>query len=270
MGIQHDLAWTRLPVALALRVVSPFAAAMTVSIIYWFGTSNSGPTVAFDPSQLAYVLVGSVLYAQVASYAWVPTVAVAEGKNLAVFPHIYLTARSTALYLAGRAVSAFVISTIASAGALAASYYVLGSFLHATIPLNVTALTAAMVLFALVVDFPAALGMGYFLGAYSLYASKFEWSLPGYIAGLLMVFSGALFPTSVLPFPLSTMAHYLPFTQFIAAARDAIIPGTSGNYLLSLGLCILGGGVLLLSGLLVYFAAERKARRDGVIDRRMA
>jgi len=270
MGVQHDLAWTSPAVSLAIRAVSPFASAMTVSIIYWFGSTYSGGAVFFNPTQLAYVLVGSSLYAQVAAYAWVPTAAIAEGKNLAVFPHIYLTARSTALYVAGRTLSAFVISTTASAAALAIAYYVLESFLKTTIPLTINPATVLMVGAALVADIPAALGLGYILGAYSLYASKFEWSLPGYIAGLLMVFSGALYPTTILPFPLSSGATYLPFTQFIAAARVAIVPGISGSYLSSIGLCLMGGAVFLGAGLLIYFAAERKARRDGVIDRRMA
>jgi ABC-type polysaccharide/polyol phosphate export permease len=270
MGIQHDLAWTSPPLSLALRAISPFSSAMTVSIIYWFGSTYSGGGVSFNPTLLAYVLVGSTLYAHVASYAWVPTVAIAEDKNLSVFQHIYLTARSTALYVAGRALSAFAISTVTSLAALAAAYYVLGSFLSTTVPLTVTPMSALMLGIALVADIPAALGLGYFLGAYSLYASKFEWSLPGYIAGLLMVFSGALFPPSVLPYPVSVGATYLPFTQFIAAARVAIVPGISGDYLYSLSLCILGGAILLGAGLMVYFAAERKARKDGVIDRRMA
>jgi ABC-type polysaccharide/polyol phosphate export permease len=270
MGVQHDLAWTSTPISLAIRAISPFASAMTVSIMYWFGSTYSGGAVSFNPTQLAYVLVGSSLYAQVAAYAWVPTVAIAEGKNLAVFPHIYLTARSTALYVAGRTLSAFVISTTASVAALAVAYGVLESFLRTTIPLTVTPLTALMVGAALIADIPAALGLGYILGAYSLYASKFEWSLPGYIAGLLMVFSGALFPTKVLPYPLSTGATYLPFTQFIAAARVAIVPGISGNYLYSMALCLLGGAVFLGVGLMIYFWAEKRARKDGVIDRRMA
>jgi ABC-type polysaccharide/polyol phosphate export permease len=268
MGIQHDLAWTSPPLSLALRAVAPFASAMTVSIIYWFGVTNSG--VSFSPDKLAYVLVGSTLYAHVASYAWVPTVAIAEGKNLSVFPHIYLTSRSTALYVAGRALSAFAISTVSSVAALALAYYVLGSFLGTQVPIVVNATTGALVAAALVANIPGALGLGYILGAYSLYASKFEWSLPGYVAGLLMVFSGALFPTSILPWPVSTAAYYLPFTQFIAAARSALVPGSSETYVASMALCLAGGALLLTAGLLIYLASERRARRDGVIDRRLA
>lgn len=266
MGIQHDLAWTTPALSVALRAVAPFASAMTVSIIYWFGASTAGQ---FTPSHLAFILIGSTLYAHVASYAWVPTIAIAEGKNLSVFPHIYLTSRSTSFYVAGRALSAFVISTIDSLAALALAWYVLGSFLGVQIPVVVTASSVVMLGAALLANIPAALGLGYLLGAYSLYASKFEWSLPGYVAGLLMVFSGALFPTSTLPWPVSTGAYYLPFTQFITAARTALLPG-SGDYLTAMAICLAGGALFYVLGLVVYFASERKARKDGVIDRRLA
>lgn len=268
MGVQHDIAWTTPAVSVSMRAVAPFASAMTVSIIYWFGTTNGG--TPFSPAQLAFVLIGSTLYAHVASYAWVPTVAIAEGKNLSVFPHIYLTSRSTAVYTAGTLLSAFVVSTVTSLAAMAVAYYVLASFLSTQIPIVVTPLSAALLGAALIANIPGALGLGYLLGAYSLYASKFEWSLPGYVAGLLMVFSGALFPTTILPWPISVAAYYLPFTQFISAARGALLSGSASGYAYSTGLCLLGGVTLLILGLLVYFAAEKKARRDGVIDRRMA
>lgn len=272
MGLQHDLAWTTPALSLILRAVAPFASAMTTCLIYWFGTHFS-PTLVFDPSRLAFVLVGSTLYAHVASYAWVPTSAIAEGKNLSVFPHIYLTSRSTAVYVAGRTLSAFVISVTTSVLALALAYFALSSFLGTSIPLLVTPMTLLMLALALVVNIPGAMALGYLLGAYSLYASKFEWSLPGYVAGLLMVFSGALFAPTILPWPISAGAIALPYTQFISAARDAIAPSLlnpASAYAGSILECVAGGAVLLLVSLVVYFAAEKKARRDGVIDRRLA
>jgi hypothetical protein len=272
MGIQHDLAWTTPALSLLLRAVAPFASAMTTCIIYWFGTRFS-PAVVFDPSRLAFVLVGSTLYAHVASYAWVPTTAIAEAKNLSVFPHIYLTSRSTAGYLAGRTLSAFATSVTTSMLALALAYATLASFLNTGIPLVITPWSVAMLAGALLANIPGALALGYLLGAYSLYASKFEWSLPGYVAGLLMVFSGALFSPSILPWPLSAGAWALPYTQFISAARDAIAPSAinpPGAYAGAMLSCLAGGMALLLASLVVYFAAEKKARKDGVIDRRLA
>lgn len=267
MGVQHDLSWTTPGAALLLDTVAPIASAMTTSIIYWFGSSTAG---AFDPARLSYVLIGSTLYAHIAAYAWVPTQAIAEGKNLGVFPHIYITSRSSAVYLAGRALSSFMISTTTSVAALVVAYYVLGSFFHATIPLVVNPATVLMLAFALLVNIPGAMGLGYVLGSYSLYASKFEWALPGYVAGLLMVFSGALFPTSILPWPVSVGAAALPYTMFINAARDAIIYNAPGDYAASLLYCGVGGVIALVLGLFVFSKAESRARRDGVIDRRLA
>ncbi|MDV3293982.1 MAG: hypothetical protein LYZ70_06900 [Nitrososphaerales archaeon] len=267
MGVQHDLSWTTPGAALTLDTVAPIASAMTTSIIYWFGSSAAG---LFDPTRLAYVLVGSTLYAHIASYAWVPTQAIAEGKNLGVFPHIYITSRSSAVYLAGRALSAFLISTTTSVAALIVAYYVLGLFFHTTIPLIVTPVSALMLGIALLVNIPGALGLGYLLGAYSLYASKFEWALPGYVAGLLMVFSGALFSPSILPWPVSIGAAALPYTMFISAARDALIYNLPGAYASSLLYCAVGGLIALGVSLWVYLKAETKARKDGVIDRRLA
>ena len=268
MGIQHDLAWTTPAASLLLDVVAPFASAMTTSIIYWFGSTYG--SAGFSPAHLAFILVGSTLYAHVAAYAWVPTVAIAEGKNLAVFPHIYLTSRTTAVYLAGRALSSFAISITTSALALAVACLALGSFFNTSIPLIITPVSVGLLAVAVLVNIPAALGLGYLLGSYSLYASKFEWSLPGYVAGLLMVLSGALFSPSILPWPISTLASSLPFTYFIGAARDAIIYGSYSDYATSIFYCALGGVILFLVSLRVYLAAERKARKDGVLDRRLA
>jgi ABC-2 type transport system permease protein len=163
-----------------------------------------------------------------------------------------------------------MISTTTSMAALAVAYYVLGSFFRTTIPLVVNPATVLMLAVALLVNIPGALGLGYLLGAYSLYASKFEWALPGYVAGLLMVFSGALFSPSILPWPVSVGAAALPYTVFINAGRDAIIYNAPGAYAWSLLYCVVGGLLVLLFGLTVFRAAESKARKDGVIDRRLA
>ena len=272
MGIQRDLAWTTPALSVLLRTLSPFAAALTTCLIYWFGTSNT-PTTAFSPTALAFVLVGSVLYLHIASYAWVPTIAIAEGKNLSVFPHIYLTSRTTASYLAGRTLSAFAVSVTTSVLALVFATFVLRGMLGTAVPLVINPVTVSLLAVALIADIPAALGLGYLLGAYSLYASKFEWSLPGYVAGLLMVFSGALFSPSIFPAPIADAAWALPYTQFISAARDAIAPSAlnpASGYLLALLGCLGGGVVILLVGLTVYLGAEKKARKDGVLDRRLA
>lgn len=267
LGVSHDLSWTNPLLSLALRTVAPLASAIGVSIIYWLGSIHAQ---SFDPARLSFVLVGVVLYTQIATYAYAPTLAIAEGKNLAVFPHVYIAPKSAALYLAGRTLGTFLVSLVSFAVALTGSYFVLADFLHTTIPLVITPASLLLLTVALVLNIPASLGLGFMLGAYSLFASKFEWALPSYISGLLMVFSGALFSPSILPWPLSAIANALPYTQFINASRDAIVSWQPGAYFEALGFSVVGGMAFLLVGLLLYGRSEQKARRDGVIDRRLA
>jgi ABC-type polysaccharide/polyol phosphate export permease len=114
------------------------------------------------------------------------------------------------------------------------------------------------------------MGLGFLLGAYAIFASKFEWALPTYVSGLLMVFSEALFPVSLLPHPFSDVGNVLPFTEFIRASRAVLLPlGSVSSYFYYLGLSFLGGSLLLALGLLAFRYAERRARRLGVLDRKV-
>jgi len=73
---------------------------------------------------------------------------------------------------------------------------------------------------------------------------------------------------TVPPWPLSSVADVLPFTEFIRAFRIALIPGTPGSYFYYLGLSFLGGLLFLGIGLVAYRLAEERARRLGVVDRK--
>ena len=55
------------------------------------------------------------------------------------------------------------------------------------IPLVVTPLSIFLFGIALVVNIFASMGLGFLLGAYAIFASKFEWALPTYVSGLLIL-----------------------------------------------------------------------------------
>jgi ABC-type Na+ transport system ATPase subunit NatA len=106
--------------------------------------------------------------------------------------------------------------------------------------------------------------------AYAIFASKFEWALPTYVSGLLMVFSEALFPVGLLPHPFSDIGNVLPFTEFIRASRAVLLPlGSLSSYFYYLALSFVGGSILLAISLLAFRYAERRARRLGVLDRKV-
>ena len=270
VGWYREFNWTNPLTGFSLRTVGPLASVIAASTVYYVGSTNNVPP-SFDPSRLAYILIGAALYAHVAAYSWVPTLAIAEGKWTYVFPQVYISPHSSLPYLIGRTVASFVTSTMTVIVSLVLSFYVLSSVFHTNIPFMVNPLSVSLLFLAMLVNILAALGLGLLLSAYALFATKFEWALPTYVAGLLMVFSEALFPVSFLPWPLSAIANVLPFTEFMRASRQAMIQGgTVYSYFFYLGLAVLGGIVVLALGFLAFRYAENRARRLGVIDKKTA
>ncbi|OLD44711.1 hypothetical protein AUI51_01060 [archaeon 13_1_40CM_2_52_4] len=199
-----------------------------------------------------------------------PTLAIAEGKWTFIFPQVYVSPRSSPPYLAGRCLAAFASSTVTSITSLAVVVVVSSLLFGVAIPLVVTPLSISLFGVALIVNIFASMGLGFLLGAYAIFASKFEWALPTYVSGLLMVFSEALFPVTLLPHPFSDVGNVLPFTEFIRASRAVLLPlGNITSPFYYLGLSFTGGLILLIFGLLAFKYAERRARRLGVLDRKV-
>ncbi len=265
MGWQREIGWGNPVVAILARSVAPAAGALTAAIVYWFGSSAAG---LFDPSRLAYVVIGASLYGQIALYAYVPTLAISEGKNSYVFPQVYVTPSSSLPYLAGRCIASFLESVPVVMISIAVCAFVSYEFFHSNLPLLVSPLSVLLFVAAMALIFPSALGLGYLLGSYAIFASKFEWAVPSYIAGTLMILSEALYPASVLPWPLSAVAESLPFTYFMRASRDVLLYGSLSRYVSDAAVALLLGIPLLILGLLAFKSGENKGRLKGFIDRK--
>ncbi len=266
VGWLRDLGWTNPVTGVVLRTVGPIATVLSASIIYWIGASTAG---VFTGERLAFIMVGAALYVHISMYSAVSTMAIAEGKWTYVFAHVFISPRSSVPYLAGRTIATFGTSAVSSAIALTVAYYLASALFRTFPPLIITPSSVLMLLLALVLNIPATMGLGFLLGAYSIFASKFEWALPTYVQGILMVFSGALFQVTILPWPLSAIGAALPFTLFISASRAALVYGDLNGFVADLSYALIGGIVLLGLGLLTYRLAERSGRRKGIIDRKV-
>jgi ABC-2 type transport system permease protein len=272
VGWARDFGWTNPFLGITIKTVAPLASTMTAATILYIGLTRGN--AAMSPGQmgssLAFILLGATLYAHVAAYSWVPTMAIAEGKWTFVFPQVYVSPHSSPPYLAGRCLAAFCSSTVTSMLSLMLAVGVTSVLFQVSLPFVITPVSVTLLAVALVVNIFASMGLGFLLGAYAIFASKFEWALPTYVSGLLMVFSGALFPVTLLPHPFSDVANVLPFTEFIRAGREVLLP--SGNILSYSGyiaLSFIGGLVLLALGLLAFKYAEGRARKLGVLDRKV-
>jgi len=269
VGWAREFNWTNPLAGFSLRTVGPLASVIAASAVYYVASVHNIPP-SFDPSRLAYIIIGAALYTHVAAYSWVPTLAIAEGKWTYVFPQVYIAPHSSLPYLIGRTLASFASSTMTVIVSLILSFYTLSSIIGTGIPFIATPVSVGLLILAMVMNIFAAFGLGLLLSAYALFATKFEWALPTYVAGLLMIFSEALFPVSLLPHPVSDVANVLPFTEFMRASRYAMIYGDIPSYFLYLGLSAVGGLIFLGLGYAAFRYAENRARRLGVIDKKTA
>jgi ABC-type polysaccharide/polyol phosphate export permease len=266
MGWKREMEWTNPALSLIIKTVAPAAAVLGAATVYWFGAFTAGQ---FTAERLAYILVGASIYGQVAAYAYVPTAAIAEGKWSNLYPQVYITPTSSVPYLAGRCLASFADSVPIIAVSLAVSYYVSQALFGVSPTVLVSLQSVLMLVAALLASIPATLALGYIQGSYSIFVSRFEWALPSYVSGLLMIFSEALFPANILPYPLPLIANVLPFTYLMRASRAALIYNSWPTYVVSMGYLVLGGLVFLSIGIIGFSVAERSARRRGFIDKKV-
>src|SRR5437879_13708810 len=104
----------------------------------------------------------------------VATIAVAVRKWTYVYHSVYLSPKSATPYLAGRTIASFITSATTSIIALTVGFFVAGALFPANqIPFNITFVTVPLFVLALVVNIFASMGLGFLLGAFFIYSTKF-------------------------------------------------------------------------------------------------
>lgn len=88
------------------------------------------------------------------------------------------------------------------------------------------------------------------------------------VQGVLLLISGVYYSLSVLPAPLQALGHLSPLTYTLDGMRSALINHTGPATLFPEIATLLGMGVVLLgSGVVAFAAAERRAKRLGLLKR---
>ena len=98
VGWAREFNWTNPLLGFSMRTVGPLAGVIAASSVYYVGSTAAQ---RFSSAHLAFILVGAALYAHVAAYSWVATLAIAEGKWTYVFPQVYISPGSSLPYLTG-------------------------------------------------------------------------------------------------------------------------------------------------------------------------
>ena len=254
--------WTRPILFIVYAVLRPVSMALILAVMYAVITRNAAGTRSY----LAFLIVGTAFWSFIQEGVSEFASGILEDRGrYHILKYSYMAPLGFPVFLIGRATS-----KLASAAASVVIVLVIGSVaLHLDIDplqINYPLLAAACLLaFVSVIAFAITLSI-------ALLAGRDTHGYGEIMAQFLYLFSGAIFPISVLPGPIAWLASLSPLPYWLELCRRAILhgrvyqmfPGLSDGEVLVRLLVATAGTVVL--GYLVYRVMDRRARAMGYID----
>ncbi len=184
--------------------------------------------------------------------------------------YVYTSPIPFRAYLIGRALAQSTTAASAAAVTLVVGRWVLGA------PLHLATIHFPYMLVAFALGIASVLALGLMVVSAAFLISGEAWRMPEGVGAALYLLCGAVFPVSVLPLPLRTLAQGVPLTWWLEAMRRGLLPPgaitsfpqlTDGQVL---GWLAVLAAVWMVLAWTVFTLAERRARNRGVLDRESA
>lgn len=264
LGWQIESNWTDPFLFFAFSILKPVASVM-ILVFMFRAVANPGTS----PDMYAYIYLGNAFYIYVGAVMTGGSYSILDDRErYRTLKYIYISPISLPVYLFGRAAARFITGTNAVVITL------LAGVLFFNVPLNLLTINWPMFLAAMVLGVVCLCFMGIALGAWTLTIRTEPWFIGDAAAAALYLFSGAIFPISILPAWLQPIGFILPVTYWLELVRRALLGPAAAAFPTLAALndgqlfAILAGLTLvfgaLASGLYRYF--DWRARELGMID----
>jgi ABC-2 type transport system permease protein len=264
LGWQIESNWTDPFVFFAFSILKPVASVMILVFMY-----NAVSSTGSGAPIYAYIYLGNAFYIYVGAVMAGASYSVLDDRErYRTLKYLYIAPISIPVYLLGRAVARFIIGTVAVIITLLAGVWFFG------VPINFGAVNWPLFALALLLGIVCLTCMGIVLGVWTLTIRAEPWFLGDGVAAALYLFSGAIFPITLLPSFLQPIGYVLPLTYWLELLRRALLgPGAAAFPTLAawsnLELFGMLGAITLVFVLLAGFAYrffDRVARERGMID----
>jgi ABC-2 type transport system permease protein len=265
LGFRMEANWIPLWAFVLFSLARPIATSLIIVVMYEVA---GGPSQAGGPAALAYMFTGNAFFIFVGNVLFgTSQVVIEDREHYQMLKYIYSAPVSIYAFLLGRGLTKVVLATAAVAITLGFG------FAAGLVPLDRAAFAPGLLLAATALGVGGLVFLGILLAGFTLNTARHATMLSEGIAGLLYLFSGAVFPPALLPRPLFAIAEVLPLTYWIELSRRAIL----GRSPVATGLAPLSDAALLAllaattilfgaASVLGYRALERRARSRGLID----
>lgn len=265
LGWQIESNWTDPFLFAVYSIVKPISSAAILVVMYGIITKG-----AFGDPLFPYMYLGNVFYMYVGAVMTGVSWAVLDDReHYKTLKYIYVAPVSVPFYLLGRGVSRFITGSIAVFITIAAG------MLFLNLPLDITKADWLLFIATLLVGVVMLAMMGLIIAGITLTTVRHEGFAGEAVAGLLYIFSGAIFPLDVLPAFLRPIGFIMPTTYWLELLRRALVGGVAKSYptLVGFSNAELFGILLALTvlfsfiGITTFRYFDHKARERGLIDR---
>jgi ABC-2 type transport system permease protein len=264
LGWQIESNWTDPFLFFAFSIMRPIASVLILVFMY-----NAVSQVGAGDPIYAYIYLGNAFYIYVGAVMAGASYSILDDRErYRMLKYLYIAPINMPVYLFGRAVARFIIGTLAVVITIAAGV------LFFDVPVDLAAVNWPMFLAALMLGVVALTFMGIVIGMWTMTLRTEPWFLGEGVAAALYLFSGAIFPITLLPEFLRPIGFVLPMTYWLELLRRALLgPGAAAFPTLAgfsnVQLFAILFGITLLFGLIAAFAYryfDLAARDAGMID----
>lgn len=262
LGWQIESNWADPFLFSIYAIVRPVSSALILVVMYSV-VAGAGP----DNPLFSYIYLGNAFYILVGSVlVGISWAILMDREEYGMLKYICVAPVHLLSYLIGRGTARLFI------GLISVFVTLLVGVLFLQLPINLAMIDWPMFLVALVIGVCSLMAMGLLLAGVSFLTAHHHDFIGDAVAGALYLFTGAIFPISVLPAVLQPIGLTLPITYWLELLRRAILAESvastfatwsDANVLVGLLVSTIVWGIISVS---VFFWAERRARNLGLFD----
>lgn len=264
LGWQVESNWTDPLLFFAFSVLKPVAGVMILVFMY-----NTVASTGTNDPIYAYIYLGNAFYIYVGAVMAGASFSVLDDRErYRTLKYLYIAPINMPLYLIGRAVARFVIGTVAVLITITAGV------IFFNVPIALSQIDWLLLLVSLALGIVCLGLMGITLGLWTLTIRSEPWFIGEGIAAALYLFSGAIFPITLLPSFIQPIGFALPLTYWLELLRRALLGADAAAFptlaaFSNIQLLLILTGITLVFGLISmgsYRFFDRIARERGMID----
>ena len=266
VGWKVETNWADPLVFAIYYVVRPLAGLLIVGFVFLIGSAVGG---AFNPEYFVYMFIGNTFYIYVLQVTMTMSFLIHEDRShYEVLKHIYLSPGSLRYYILGRALNGVMNASVSLIITVALGVLIFQGLLGVDMPISWFNVNYPAVVLSVTLGTICMIFIGFIFSGINLVTSRVQFALPDYASAIFYLFGGVVFLPEILPAWAQTVSKALPITYFLRAVRSAFLVQSSGALTIDLLFLSLTTVVTGIIGAIVFKAAEFKARKDGLIDRK--